>query len=122
MNIRPRAGKPRPREGRRGHEHPHEEHPCFAAKKRDRAAIAAYNDAEGGMLLPPDAVRLLAVMFPRSPMFRGAVGSLVSKGFDNRTLLPLLRALAVAGFLSKDPGRRSLITTYHLHLPPRRQP
>jgi hypothetical protein len=91
-------------------------------RKEIEAAIAAYNDAEGGMLLPPDAGRLLAVMFPRAPVFRGAVGGLVAKGFDNRTLIPLLRALVVAGFLSKDPGRRSLITTYHLHLPPRRQP
>jgi hypothetical protein len=91
------------------------------SRKRDiEAAIAAHNDTNDReqVLLPPDAAWLLAVMFPRGTVFRGAVGSLVAKGFDNRTLPLLLRALVAAGFLSKDPGRRGLISTYHLHLPP----
>jgi hypothetical protein len=65
-------------------------------KKEIEAAIAAYNATDSAMLLPPDASRLLSVMFrPR-----------------------LLRALAEAGFLSKEQAQGRDPNTYHLHLPP----
>jgi hypothetical protein len=94
-------------------------------RRRDAiaAAIAAYNDADGGMLLlPPEAARLLTVMFTRDTVFRGNVDGLVAKGPDRRTVGLLLRALIDAGFLSKEPTRRGLASSYRLHLPPRAQP
>jgi len=32
-----------------------------------------------------------------------------------------MRALIAAGFLSKDPGRQGVISTYRLHMTPRRR-
>jgi hypothetical protein len=88
-----------------------------------RAAIAAYNDADDGLLLPPDAGSLLALMFPRDTIFRGSVKSLLTGGFDEGTVRKLLKSLTEAGFLSKEPWhRRGTVGTYRLHLPPRRQP
>jgi hypothetical protein len=88
-------------------------------RKRDiEAAIVAYNDADGGLLLPPDAARLLRGMFPQDTVFRGSVKSLMAKGFDKGTLRKLLNSLTAAGFLSKELGRRGITLTYRLHLPP----
>jgi hypothetical protein len=94
-------------------------------RKRDiEAAIAAHNNTNDRELqfLPRDAARLLAVMFPRRSACQCSLGDLIAKGFDERTVRRLLRALADAGFLSKEPTWRDLVPTYHLHLPPRRQP
>jgi hypothetical protein len=90
-------------------------------RKRDiEAAIAAHNDTDRPKqtLLPPEAARLLAALFPRAPVFSGTMGSILAKGFDARTVRPLLRSLVAAGFLTKDPGRQGSTPTYHLHLPP----
>ena len=87
------------------------------------AAIAAHNavDADRRLLLPPAAGRLLAAMFRRSSVCQRSVDDLATEGFDRRTVSRLLRGLIEAGFLSKEPtlGR---VSTYQLHLPPRRQP
>jgi len=89
-------------------------------KKDIEAAIAAYNSIDRRTLpLPPDVVRLLSAMFPRDIVCQRSLGSLAAEGFDKRTLLPrMLRALIDAGFLSKEPGQRGVISTYRLHLPP----
>jgi hypothetical protein len=87
-----------------------------------KAAIAAHNrDDRQKLLLPPDAARLLALMFPRGTVCRRSVPSLAAEGFDRRTLPHLLESLIDVGFLSKEPGRRGFIGTYYLHLPPRRR-
>ena len=91
-------------------------------RKRDiEAAIAAYNATDPEMLLPPEAARLLAVMFRRSSMCQRRLEDLAAEGFAGRTLPRLLRTLIEAGFLSKDDGRGGVITTYHLHRPTRRR-
>ena len=95
-----------------------------APRKRDiEAAVAAYNDSDGAFLLPPEAARLLEVMFPRGSVCQRGFWSLVALGFDERALRALLRALTDAGFLSKDepPRPRGVAATYHLHLPPVRR-
>ena len=92
-------------------------------RKRDiEAAITAYNStSERTVLLPPDAARLLAIMFPRSTVFRGSAASLVAQGFDDRTVRLLLRALVETGFVPKESVRYGVTPTYHLHLPPQRR-
>ena len=92
-------------------------------RKRDiEAAIAAYNSTyQTTVLLPPEAARLLAVMFRRSSVWQGSLGDLAAHGFDARTARLLLRALIAAGFLSLDTAGRALDGTYHLHLPPQRR-
>jgi hypothetical protein len=88
-------------------------------RKEIAAAIAAHNAAEGGTLLPPEAVRLLAVMFRQSSVCQRRQKDLAAEGFNLR---PLLRALIAAGFLSRERGRGvGAINIYRLHLPPRRQ-
>jgi hypothetical protein len=87
------------------------------------AAIEAHNgqDRERLLLLPPDAVHLLALMFPRNTVYRRSVTSLQEEGFTKRMLARLLKRLIDTGFLSKEPGQAGVVTTYQLHLPPRRQ-
>ena len=91
-------------------------------RKRDiEAAIAAYNDTdEGLLLLPSDAARLLAVMFPRRSICQGRFEDLVAAGIDRGTLRKLLRGLVDAGFLSTT-GEQGMPPTYRLHLPPVRR-
>jgi len=91
-------------------------------RRRDAiaAAFAAYNriDRETATL-PPSALRLLTVMFPRSDVCRRSVASLAQEeGFDVRTLRRMLRVLLEAGFLSKEESLAPVPNTYHLHLPP----
>ena len=93
-------------------------------KREIEAAIAAYNAADGPklLLLPPEAARLLAVMFRRSSVCQRYLDDLAAEGFDRRTLPRLLRALGDAGFLSQERSRGGGIPhTYHLHLPPVRR-
>ena len=73
--------------------------------------------------LPPEAARLLAVMFPNDDVCRRTVGSFAAEvQFDHASARRLLLALLSAGFVSKaQPGERGLTTTYRLHLPPRQQ-
>ena len=96
-------------------------------RKRDiEAAIAAYNDTPGRerLLLPPATGRLLAAMFPTDTVCHRSVGSLLAEveGIDRLPLRRLLGSLAIAGFLSREPGSRGVRATYHLHLPPQCQP
>ena len=92
-------------------------------RKRDiEAAIAAHNAADREPALPPEAVRLLTVMFRRSSVCQRGVADLATEGFNRRALPRLLRALVEAGFLSKKQQSGRGTNTYHLHLPPRRQP
>jgi hypothetical protein len=90
-------------------------------KREIEAAFAAYNRIDRATaMLPPSALRLLTVMFPRSDACRRSVASLAQEGFDVRTLRRLLRALLEAGFLSKESLAR-VTNSYRLHLPPRRR-
>jgi hypothetical protein len=93
----------------------------LSRRREIEAAIAAYNAADPEMLLPPEAVHLLTVMFRRSRVCQRRLDDLAAEGFDRRTLPRLLRALGDAGFLSKERGH-GVPNTYRLHLPPRRQP
>ena len=91
-------------------------------RKRDiEAAVAAYNSTVPVRRgLPPEAARLLGVLFPRGDLRQRTVGSLAAEGFDQVTALRLLRGLIGAGFVSKEhpgPGRGRIVT-YRLHLPP----
>jgi hypothetical protein len=91
-------------------------------RKRDiEAAVAAHNrNTDQRTLLPPEAVRLLAVMFRQSSVCQRSQNDLAAEGFNLR---PLLRALIAAGFLSRERGSGpGASTVYRLHLPPRRQP
>jgi hypothetical protein len=83
------------------------------------AAIAAYN-ATDPEALPPEAARLLAVMFRRDSMCQRSLDALAAEGFDRMKLPRLLRALIGAGFLLSTTGERSFPAAYRLHLPPRR--
>ena len=87
-------------------------------KRNIRAAIAAYNRTDPVRRLPPEAARLLTVMFPGDDVCQRSIGSLEAEGFDQTTARRLLRTLIRAGFVSKDPGRTGLTSTYRLHLPP----
>jgi hypothetical protein len=89
-------------------------------KREIEAAIAAYNATDPEALLPPEAARLLAVMFRRSSMCQRSLEDLAGEGFDRMKLPRLLRALIEAGFLSPT-GERAYPATYRLHLPPRRR-
>jgi hypothetical protein len=94
-------------------------------RKRDiEAAIAAHNRSTdpNALLLPPEAVRLLAAMFPRDTVCRRSIVSLMREGFDKGTLRKLLNSLTAAGFVSKEMSRRGIVVTYQLHLPPQAQP
>jgi hypothetical protein len=91
-------------------------------RRRDiEAAVAAHNrNTDQRTLLPPEAVRLLAVMFRQSSVCQRSQDDLAAEGFNLR---PLLRALIAARFLSRAPGPgRGASTVYRLHLPPRSQP
>ena len=89
-------------------------------RKRDiEAAIAAYNATDPEALLPPEAARLLAVMFPAENVCQRSIRDLEAQGFSSGTVRMALRALLDAGFLSKElrfgPG---VANVYRLHLPP----
>ena len=89
-------------------------------RRRDdiAAAVAAYNVAGRGPLLPPAATRLLTVMFADADVCQRSIVSLAQEGFDQRNLLRLLVRLIAAGLVSKQPGAGSLPNVYLLHLPP----
>ena len=86
------------------------------------AAIAAYNNADQEPALPPEVVRLLAVMFTDADICQRPLDSLVGEGLSRRRVLRLLDMLVEAGFLTKQSRVGQGPNTYHLHLPPRRQP
>lgn len=83
------------------------------------AAIAAYNTAEQMVALPPEAARLLTVMFPQGDVCQRSLASLVAEGFERRTARWLLQALIRTGFLSmEEKDARRTTNVYRLHLPP----
>ena len=89
--------------------------------KRDiQAAVAAYNAADPDMLLPPDASRLLAIMFRRSSVCQRSEAQLAAEA-GVRTVRRLLYILTEAGFLSKESASGRDPSTYRLHLPPVRR-
>jgi hypothetical protein len=91
-------------------------------RRRDEiaAAVAAYDRAAAAPL-PRRAARLLTVMFPEENVCRRSVRSLAAEGFEQAAAIRLLRALIDAGFVSKDPGRPGVLSTYRMHLPPVRR-
>jgi hypothetical protein len=92
-------------------------------KREIVTAVAAYNAADQEtLLLTPEAVRLLTVMFRRSSVCQRTLDDLATEGFDKRTLSFLLRSLVEAGFVSKERGHVAGASyTYRLHLPPVRR-
>jgi hypothetical protein len=92
-------------------------------RREIEAAIAAYNAADPDMLLPPDAGRLLTIMFRRSSVCQRSVAHLAAEAGDMiRTVERLLRSLIEAGFLSKERGHLvGASYTYRLRLPPVRR-
>lgn len=89
------------------------------SREEIEAAIAAYYATKDRtMLLPTEAVRLLAVMFHRSDVCQRSSTDLETAGLDSRTIRGLLRALVHAGLLSRSAPRRGYQTIYRLHLPP----
>jgi hypothetical protein len=87
------------------------------------AAVTAYNATDPDLLLPPEAARLLGVMFRRSDVCQRTVDNLAAETTDTvRTVVRLLRLLAATGFLSKEQRAGAVANTYRLTLPPRRQP
>ena len=86
------------------------------------AAIGAYNDTDPDMLLPPEAVRLLSVMFADADVCQRSLVSLEREGLGVKPLLRLLQHLVEIGFVSKErhtgPGSPNV---YRLHLPPVRR-
>ena len=93
------------------------------SKREIEAAIAAYNAADPDMLLPPDASRLLSVMFRRRSVYQRSEANLAAEAGDTvRTVRRLLRSLIEAGFLSKERPSAHAANVHRLHLPPRAQP
>ena len=94
-------------------------------RRRDdiAAAVAAHNTTvQARRGVPPEAARLLAVMFPQDDVCQRSVGSFAAEGFDHASARRLLLALLSAGFVSKaQPGDRGLTATYRLHLSPRQR-
>jgi hypothetical protein len=78
------------------------------------AAVAAYDRANPLAPLPRSATRLLTVMFP--------AGNIAAQGFSRRQLPITLNRLVRLGFLTWESGIGGAPHTFHLHLPPRRQP
>ena len=75
------------------------------------------------LLLPPDAVRLLAVMFADADVCQCSLAHLTAVTSDRRRAISrLLVVLMEAGFLSKEQSRGRIANIYRLHLPLRRQP
>jgi hypothetical protein len=92
----------------------------LSRRRAIEAAIAAHNSADRETLLPPSAVHLLAVMFPRDDVCQRGLVDLEAEGFDERTAHYLLRALVDTGFLFKEE-RRGVPNIYRLRLPPVRR-
>jgi hypothetical protein len=74
------------------------EEDCVLPRRRDiEAAIAARNAADPEALLPPEAGRLLAVMFRRSSVCQRSLDDLAAEGFNRSVLRRLLPVLVEAG-------------------------
>jgi hypothetical protein len=87
------------------------------------AAVAAYDAANPFTPLPRNAALLLSSMFPAYDICRLSLDGIAALGFGRRQLPATLQRLIRAGFLSWQRGGGGPVpNTYHLHLPPRRQP
>jgi hypothetical protein len=82
------------------------------------AAVAAHDSAHPSAPLPRNAARLLAVMFPSEEVCQRSLQAIAEEGFARKSLPGLLKHLAEAGFLSRQPGSGAVPDTYRLHLPP----
>jgi hypothetical protein len=70
------------------------------------------------MLLPPEAVQLLTVMFPRGNVCQYSLADLTAASGDGmKRVARLLRLLVDAGFLSKEESLGRVPNVYRLHLP-----
>jgi hypothetical protein len=88
-------------------------------RKAIEAAIATHNAADWGPLLPPEAARLLVVMFPREDVCQRSLADLMVATNDQRRRVErLLRLLMATGFLSKKESAGRVANIYRLHLPP----
>jgi hypothetical protein len=86
------------------------------------AAIAAYNATDPDMLLPPEAVQLLTIMFPRGDVCQRSLAHLTAASDDStKRVTRLLHLLVDAGFLSKEESLGRVANVYRLHLPPVRR-
>ena len=86
------------------------------------ATVGAYNQANLLAPLPRNATRLLTVMFPTGDVCRLSLDAIAAQGFSRRHLPATLNRLVRLGFLTWESGIRGARPTFHLHLPPRRQP
>ena len=85
-------------------------------------AVAAYNQANLLAPLPRSATRLLTVMFPAGNVCRLSLDAIAAQGFSRRQLPITLNRLVRLGFLTWESGLGGAPHTFHLHVPPRRQP
>ena len=82
------------------------------------AAVATHDSANPSAPLPRNAARLLAVMFPSEEVCQQSLQAIAEEGFAHKSLPGLLKHLAEAGFLSRQPGSGAVPDTYRLLLPP----
>jgi hypothetical protein len=72
------------------------------------------------MLLPPEAVQLLTIMFPRGVVCQRSLVDLAAEVSDTpRAVDRLLRFLTAIGLLSTEHSARRVASTYRLTLRPR---
>ena len=83
-------------------------------RREIEAAIAAYNDADPETLLPPDAARLLSVMFRRSSVCQRSVAHLAAEASDTiRLVKRLLRKVFGPGrAVPLDRNAKARIAAY----------
>ena len=80
------------------------------------AAVAAYDRDHPDALLPRNAARLLALMFPSEDVCQRSQEAIAAEGFSRDRLPAMLRRLVEAGFLSRHRVA-GVPDTYRLHLP-----
>jgi hypothetical protein len=87
--------------------------PCTSRREAVFAAVEAHNRAHPAAPLPRPAARLLAVMFASKDVYSLSQQALAAEGFG-KTLPGVLRALAEAGFVSRQTGTSRIPDTYRL--------
>jgi len=80
------------------------------------AAVEAYDSTHPNAPLPPNATRLLAVMFPSEDVCQRSQEAIAAEGFSRDRLPAMLRRLVEAGLLSRHRVAQ-VPDTYRLHLP-----
>jgi len=88
-------------------------------RRRDEiaAAVAAYDRANPDAPLPPNAKRLLAVMFAAGDTCHPSLEALAGEGFSRGGVTKTLQRLLAAGLLSKERSWGRNTNGYRLHLP-----